>query len=254
MGARVEQSEPIDLEARRELVADLGLGAVPGEVLADHLLRVLSGASWPVLRASAAALARRWARAERDGLKLAAKPKGRAVLGDYRTRRPRQAPRPYRTMLRSLEPLETSCDCPDFLLGGLGLCKHALVVLDDLHRHPRRLARARASAAVEVDLSWDPTVALDAADALAGLHWTGARGPSRRIAPLFEPADVHGRAWVGHAWRQREQRAELVDRLRRSIHRRPVEPPVVEILRRERARLDRLADIDLDGRVRASDR
>ena len=154
-------------------------------------------------------------------------------------------------MLRSVSPLRVSCDCPDFLLGGLALCKHALTILDDLHQRPRRLARALASHAAEVDLSWDPIAALEAADALAGLHWTGSRAPSRALARVFRRPDELGRRLLVDSWRQRDARAELVARLRRAIQARSVEPPVVEILRAEQAQIERLAHIALAPRALA---
>lgn len=259
MGARVESLEAPRAEARDELVARLQnkFGAIPGELLAEHLLCCLPKQPWPVLRAAADALIRRQSAAEREGLGLARRPSGRAVLGDYHTRRPRQAPRPYRTMLRSVTPLQVSCDCADFLLGGLALCKHALTVLDDLHQSPRRLARAQANPSVDVDLSWDPIVALEAGDGLAGIHWTASRAPSKTLAAVFGSGPGSGfgspdrlaRAWIVAKWRQGAGRAELVARLRRALRRRPVEPAVIEVLRLEHAALERLAHIALDRRA-----
>ncbi|MFV8755067.1 DEAD/DEAH box helicase [Nannocystaceae bacterium ST9] len=254
MGPRVESLEPSRAEARQELVTRLEteFGAIPSELLADHLLRCLPDQPWPVLRAAAEALIRRRSAAERENLEVGHGPGGRAVLGDYHTRRPRQAPRPYRTMLRSLAPLQVSCDCADFLLGGLALCKHALTVLDELHQSPRRLARARATPAVDVDLSWDPIVALEAADMLAGIHWTGSRAPSKALAPVFGPPDRLGRTSIAATWRRAKGRAELVARLHGALRRGQVEPAVHEVLRIEHAELERLAHIAFDRRALAA--
>src|SRR5690606_30050684 len=100
MDARLDNPEVSPTEVRSELVARLTneCGAIPGELLADHLLRCLPEQPWPVLRAAGDALIRRWSAAEREGLGIAKKPHGRVVLGDYQTRRPRERPRPYRTM------------------------------------------------------------------------------------------------------------------------------------------------------------
>ena len=251
MSARVENIEITRAEARQELVSRMSsrFGAIPADLLADHLLDRLPDQPWPVLAAAADALIRRRSAAEFEGLELASKPSGRAVLGDYHTRRPQQAPRPYRTMLRSVAPLQVSCDCPDFLLGGLALCKHALTLLDDLHQSPRRLAKARATPALEVDLSWDPFVALEAADALAGIHWTGSRAPSKALAPLFGAPDRRGRKALVGRWRQAKNRAELVARLRDALRRQTVEPALIEVLRVEQAGLERLAHVALDRRT-----
>ncbi|MDD9937615.1 MAG: DEAD/DEAH box helicase, partial [Myxococcales bacterium] len=131
------------LEARRELesLAEGRFGRIAPGLLAAHLMRVTEGGDWVLRRAAFDALHRRWGFARRDGLRVAERPRGSA-LGCYATRRKGQAERPYRTQLQSLSPVRASCDCPDYRVASLGLCKHVLVVLDDLHARPRKLASA----------------------------------------------------------------------------------------------------------------
>jgi len=129
------------LEAHRALL-DLAHGKtrrIPSELLARHVLHVYREADWPVQRAAMEALLRRLAFAERDGLRVAERPASGAILGAYSTRRAREAPRGWRTVLEAIgPPVRASCDCPDFLRGSLGICKHVFVVLEDVYR-PRKV-------------------------------------------------------------------------------------------------------------------
>ena len=148
------------LEAHRALV-DLArgkTGKIPPEWLATQALRVTEGADFPVQRAALEALIRRWGFARRDQLKLVSRPQGREVLGFYRTAANRAA-RPYRTLLASIEPTQGSCDCSDYFKSSLGLCKHLLLVIEDLSRRDL-LGAARPAAALDrrngARLGWDP--------------------------------------------------------------------------------------------------
>lgn len=124
------------------------------------------------------ALERRWASAEREELTVA-KPPPRTVLGAYTTARkskangPRRERRPYTTLLTSLAPLVASCDCPDYVRGGLGVRKHILVVLSHIHGSACRLAAARKEKApAAARLEWDPRLPLHGElDRLAGLRF-----------------------------------------------------------------------------------
>ena len=187
-------------EARRTLVdlAHRRFGAVPPALVVDRLLATNAGAGFSVWRAGLEALRRRWGFAQADGLVVLGRPVGTAVLGDFTTgrrtnrtggRKPRAA-RPYTTTLESLEPLVTSCDCPDFLRSSLGLCKHGLTVLDAVFRTQRGAKRAEAlrSSQARPDtrartpaaghtprLHWDPRLPLTGElDRLAGLRLVGA--------------------------------------------------------------------------------
>jgi len=197
---------PPEDETRRTLL-ELGrrsFGAFPGAQVVGHVLAFTEGADFAVRAAAVEALVRRWQFARRDSLVVSARPEGGRVLGVYATgrssggrgkrtqtpdRRNRRAgdPRPYATVLEAVEPLRGSCDCPDFLRSSLGLCKHLLVVLDDVYGNPRR----RAAASCEVPertkrpkLAWDPRVPLTGSvDRLLGLELVDAEGrPGRRAS------------------------------------------------------------------------
>jgi superfamily II DNA or RNA helicase len=179
-------------------------GSVPGEIVIEHVLRTASGGDFAVYEAAADALRRRWEFALRDGLRVTSRPKGRGVLGAYttarapdskgerrkepagkrsngkaqRTRRARREPRPYTSVLESVQPLRASCDCPDFLRSSLGVCKHLLIVLDDVFSSRRRAAAAQTETFEPVSrgprLSWDFALPLTGAlDRLAGLRLEG---------------------------------------------------------------------------------
>ncbi len=204
-------------ETRKTLIdaAHRRFGELPPELLVDHVLRCTSGTDFAVREAALEALQRRWGFAQRDGLVVATRPES-TILGAYTTTRPiereaavlragaktktaksaqksgqgkqakkgaarargKHEARPYTTVLSRIEPLVASCDCPDYLRGSLGVCKHVLVVLADVFARPRRLARARQESAMgggaSADrpiLAWDPILPLEGElDRLAGLR------------------------------------------------------------------------------------
>jgi len=151
-----------DLAAFQELRlrASGKLGSVPAGFIAAHVLSVTRGADWPVQRAALDALVRRKAFARRDDLRVATRPRGFLGLGEYRTRRRLDEIRPYRSLLASLKPFVGSCDCKDFSKSGLGMCKHLLVVLEDLAGKPSKWQRATEVEATQARrrsrLVWDP--------------------------------------------------------------------------------------------------
>ena len=239
----VEVREPAP-EARAVLTARAGtqFGRIPGGLLVEHLERTYGGADWPVRREALEALLRRWKFAQRDDLEVARRPSG-SVLGEYALRTPTRKVRPYRTLLASLEPLRGSCGCPDFRRGSLGLCKHLLVVLDDVagRKNARRKGLSGRPAGAASRLEWDPVRPLVGAD-----DWLervrlepGASAASRRskLARRFT-------AGVGSAWVLRQtfaqapqQRLELVrDLLARAAH----DPALEARLREERGELERV--------------
>ena len=134
-------------------------GSIPEEVLVRHVLSVTAEADWPVQRAAMEALLRRVAFAESDGLRVAARPTDGSVFGFYGTRRAGSDARPYATLLLGVSPPRGSCECADFLRGSLGLCKHLLVILDDVWASSRRRAqalRSQPSPELEPAMMWDP--------------------------------------------------------------------------------------------------
>lgn len=122
-------------EAFRTLVglaSSLKKTKIPGEVIARHITSAYATASWSVQRAAFDAIKARKSLAQASELKVRVRPRGRTVLGRYVIARRRGSPRPYETVIESLEPLRGSCNCADFLRNGLGLCKHLFVALEDV--------------------------------------------------------------------------------------------------------------------------
>jgi len=252
-----------DLEAFQELRSRASgkLGRLPPEMMATHVLAVTAGADWPVQRAALDAIVRRHAFARRDALEVASRPRGRIGLGLYTTRQHRGDERPYRTLLTAVAPLVGSCDCKDFQKGGLGLCKHLLVALEDLASKPGKWERAVATgmelATRDARLVWDPIRPLTGpGDWLDRVAWApGANGHrgDRRL-PGMVPRWFASRA--GDTWPlakgapdDPEERLALVDALRRFVRRRdadpgtmPCDPALAPLLDVDRRRLGRLLD------------
>src|SRR5881409_1494462 len=105
-------------------------GGVPPERLVRHVLSVTHGGDWPVQRDALDAALRRCASTHSDEIQIVGLPRGR--LGLYATRRRESRARPYRTLLRRIEPLDGSCECADFLRNSLGLCKHLVAVVEEV--------------------------------------------------------------------------------------------------------------------------
>lgn len=143
-------------------MADQRFGAIDAGVIARHALHVARGADWPVVRGALEAMVRRWRSAQQNELRVARRPKG--GIGTYVTRRRRSATRPYRTELAGIDPLSASCDCPDFLRNALGLCKHVLVALDDLHRRRPQTGAAATGQGLRPVLRWQPIRPMTGAD------------------------------------------------------------------------------------------
>jgi hypothetical protein len=168
--------------------------------LVAHVLASTEDADFAVRVAAVEALIRRWQFAQRDGLQVKARPEGRRVLGTYVTgrspgsrarrsssksrKRHRSEPRPYATFLEATAPPRGSCDCPDFLRSSLGLCKHLLVVLDDVYANERRLTAASSEMATRrtrPEIVWDPRLPLTGpGDRLLGLGLVDADIGTRR--------------------------------------------------------------------------
>lgn len=110
----------LETEAYQTLLAraQRRTGRVPPELIARHILSVTRGADWPVQRDALEALLRRFAFGRADQLQIVARPPKGRRLGLYATRRPGSPARPYRTLLRRIEPsggrdlhpIEGSCD------------------------------------------------------------------------------------------------------------------------------------------------
>jgi len=102
----------IEVEAYQALLARAHrkTGAVPPELMVRHILAVTAGADWPVRREALEALLRRVAFGKADGLRIVSRPGGGRLLGLYATRRKGSPARPYRTLLRRLDPIVGHCD------------------------------------------------------------------------------------------------------------------------------------------------
>ena len=153
-----DASEPAGAEAERLLtgLARGRFGAIQPQRIARHVLAHTPEAEWAVYKAAFDALARRFGFARRDQLRVAQAPRG-GVFGSYSTESAaasgkRSGARPYRTALYGLEPLRASCSCTDFVRSSLGLCKHALVVLEALDKERAGTGDAPAR---EPQLTWD---------------------------------------------------------------------------------------------------
>src|SRR5262245_41076388 len=138
----VELQVPVEeSEAYRELLgrAVKKTGKVPPELLVRHVLGCVPAEEWSVRVEAMDAVLRRVEAFRQDKLRIEARPADSRLLGLYATRRPGSGSRPYRTILRGVDPIRGRCDCPDYLRNSLGLCKHVLTVLEHIHARPRVL-------------------------------------------------------------------------------------------------------------------
>ena len=137
MQSRSSQPEAIAItesEAYQTLLARAHrrTGGVPPERIVRHVLSVTQRRR---LAASSATRSRRCFAAARPLTRTRFRSSGGHAaepLGLYATRRRGSRARPYRTLLRRIEPLDGSCECADFLRNSLGLCKHLVAVLEDV--------------------------------------------------------------------------------------------------------------------------
>ncbi len=153
------------------------------------------GWDWPVRRAAFEAILRRLSSARAQELTVVKSPRV-GPFGDY-TLRSRQTGSDLRYAVRlySVAPLQGRCDCPDFLRGALGLCKHLLAVIDRLAAKPRLWQAAVDGPVAKFPrFSWDTTLApAGAFDPLRALclQAVGASAserPPAGLLRLFQPA------------------------------------------------------------------
>jgi superfamily II DNA or RNA helicase len=229
-------ASPTDSEAYQTLLARAHrkTGPIPADLIARHVLAVTVGADWPVQREALEALLRRFAFGKADRLEIVARPRG-GPLGLYATRRRGSAARPYRTLLRSADPLDGSCSCPDFLRSSLGLCKHLLAVLHDLAATPRALERARPAAAPDgAPLGWVPVRPLTGrGDWLAQIRWLDGP-PAGSLRRWLRPAA--GGGFTLAIPEAPAQRLELVNGLLAALGPDPGEPALHAVLLEDRRR------------------
>jgi superfamily II DNA or RNA helicase len=179
------------------------VGCVPGELLARHVQTITADAGWPVQAAAAQAILRRWSFAKRDDLTIEARPTDGRVLGDYQTARRGASTRPYHSRVSSIDPIDVSCNCADFLRNSLRVCKHTLIVLENIHARPTLRKQAEVAKRPVVTLTWNSVRPLTGAeDWLARVRWVApakATVAERRLAAHFSGdgqasplADTHG--------------------------------------------------------------
>jgi superfamily II DNA or RNA helicase len=210
-------------------------GGMPPERIVRHVLSVTHGGDWPVQRDALDAVLRRCASTHTDGIQIVGRPRDR-LLGLYATRRQGSRARPYRTLLRRIEPLDGSCECPDFLRNSLGLCKHLVAVLEHLVSERPRGDAERELAPELTPWRWDPVRPLTGpGDWLARVRWVDGR-PDRDLRRWLRPANGD---WTVTVPRASQQRLALVDRLLAALRDGNREPALHALLEEERARLAR---------------
>ncbi len=178
-------------------------GEFPPDLLVQQALAVTEGTDWSSRRAALDALLRRLGFAQRDELSIVERPRDGGAFGLYGlagkrmdggAQSKRRVARPYRTALYGLDPVRGSCDCPDFVRSSLGLCKHLMVVIEDVARDPSRSARVlrepSRGEATSARLCWEPVRA-----------WTGQ---GDRLRGLFV---AHGEPSAAPAGRPRRAKS-----------------------------------------------
>ncbi len=213
-------------------------GRVPPELITRHILSMTRGADWPVQRDALEALLRRLAFGRADQLQIVARPPKGQRLGLYATRRPGSPARPYRTLLRRVEPFEGSCECADFLRSSLGLCKHLLTVLEDVASRRGGLNETgREPIPNSSPLRWDPVRPLTGSgDWLARVCWVGG-SPHRDLRRWFRPGDGDG--WTLDVPATPKIRLAVVDVLLGLLGHGHAEPALHALLQEDRRRLAR---------------
>jgi superfamily II DNA or RNA helicase len=219
-------------------------GRLPADRIVRHVLSVAAGGDWPVQQEALEAVLRRISSAHADGIRVVGRPRT-GPLGLYATRRPESRARSYRTLLRGLDPLDGSCDCPDFLRSSLGLCKHLVAAVEDAISKSRRRAARRTSAPAASALVWDPVRPLTGAgDWLARVRWVDGT-PNGDLRRWLRRTRGHG--WAIAVPDAPRRRLALVERLIRALQDGDREPALHALLEAERARLVRELDA---GRTR----
>jgi hypothetical protein len=213
-------------------------GRLPPDRIVRHVLAIARGGDWPVQRDALDAVLRRCASAHADEIQIRDRPRGR-VRGLYTTRRRGSGGRPYRTLLRRIDPLDGSCDCADFLRSSLAICKHLVAVLEFVCA--QRRDDDGTDAAVETSpLNWDPVRPLTGVgDWLARVRWIDGT-PPRDLRQWLRRTPEH--EWRVVAPERPADRLALVDRLRAILGSGAEEPALHVLLSEERTRLTRVLE------------
>jgi hypothetical protein len=258
---------PLDEQEARAVLMEIARrksGRLPADWLVGQALRVTDGTDWVTQRAALDALLRRLSFAVRDELGIAERPRGGALLGRYAVagrprkdagRRAKAERRPYDVDVYAVSPLAASCNCADFLRSSLGLCKHLLVVLEDVALRERKAQgkgkgpRVDAIALARPELCWNPVRAwTGSGDRLVGLSWSPASpaSPGKAARKARSRNDAVGAALAAGepsvtALETPHARATLVSELltRFDTAGASAEPAALAVLRHERDRLER---------------
>jgi len=222
-------------------------GAAPlAGQLADRALRVTERGDFAVAQAALQALLRRLAAAPKAGVILA-RPRRRAVGWYTVGRRERGAPH-HRVLLWSIDPIEGSCSCLDYIRASLGLCRHIFLVADG-HADSDVIARP--------PLRWNPVRPLHGAgDWLDRVEWSdGGRAltpQQARARRLFRARGDDGAALPGSVMADPAARLAAVETLLDLVRadERIAEPAVGPLLEREHQRLVRGRDAPSAQEVR----
>jgi superfamily II DNA or RNA helicase len=236
---------PVGDEARQRIAALLHFPKhrLPEDLLTRHIDRIYGASGWAICEAAAQAIRRRMQIAAEQGLRVVRRPTG--LHGDYQTARRGKQHRPWTTRLYALEPLRASCGCPDFCTNSLGLCKHVLAVLVEVHRRPRTLAAwlQQAPPAPVARLTWDPIKPLHGdGDWLARVRLEiPERGKTpaawHKLVTASQPGDDY-RTLRATAIASQLKRPELVQSLRLAL-RRDADPALASLVAEEHERLTR---------------
>ncbi|MDR0549606.1 MAG: hypothetical protein LBI10_09410 [Deltaproteobacteria bacterium] len=125
------------------------------------------------------AIAERRAQAQAEGLIVAKQPL-KGVWGDYRVDNPKSG-RSFRVSLRGWEKGKSFCECQDFKVNALGLCKHTLAVEQYLERKGRNLKKIPPFNPPEVE------VYLDYSTRPPSLRLVAPKDLSKGLLSLIEP-------------------------------------------------------------------
>jgi SNF2 domain-containing protein/helicase-like protein len=204
---------------------------------ADSAADPSGAADWASRRGALDAVLRRVGFAARDGLAVVSRPPGQ-VFGRYRLagsagRGPQKKTeqRPYDVRLYALTPLRASCDCADYLRGSLGVCKHVLVVLEDVAIAQRG---AQPGEPLPVPwLSWDPVRPWrGAGDRLGGVRLAGP--PPVGVEAHFDAGRPRAEVLA-----DLDRRRQLIEGLVADARAADAEPAALALLRDELGRVER---------------
>ena len=228
----------IDAEAFGTLVAKANRrsGRLPPDRLVRHVLSVTAGGDGSVQRDALDAVLRRIESARSGEVRIVTRPARGRLLGLYQTKRRGGRDRPYRTLLRGVDPIDGSCDCADFLRNSLGLCKHLLAVIDQAPSEPVKPAGALGTLPAE-KLRWDPIRPLrGAGDWLSRVRFVNGT-PDRTLGRWLGPRGVGAQGLAVPATPR--ERLALVDGLRKLAGNGDADPALDALLRHDRRRLTR---------------